>query len=111
VVARRQRNHSRHGPRQAEQPDDAVRDWAEWLDHQYDPGYYVGGRIPPLLRRTGRRSPYGYVLLAGGGLTLILVILFILHGPGLSVPGTGVGLGIAALEVGAGLRLARGRRR
>ena len=37
----------------------------EAQDHRYDPGYFTGGRINPML--TGRRpNPYGWVLLIMG---------------------------------------------
>ncbi|HET9016000.1 MAG TPA: hypothetical protein VFN57_10420 [Thermomicrobiaceae bacterium] len=109
-MAKRQRSHARRGPRATEQPDDAVRGWSEWLDHQYDPGYYVGGRVPPRLRRTGRRSPYGYVLLVTGGIVAAPVVISAVRGAGVSLPGPAVVLVIAALSMGAGLRLVRPRR-
>jgi hypothetical protein len=34
----------------------AVRQWREWLTHQYEPGYWVGRRIPPFLVRHRRGS-------------------------------------------------------
>ena len=39
-------------------PKDPFADYIEWTQHRYDPGYYLGGRIPPHLRRTslGRRG-------------------------------------------------------
>ncbi len=37
---------------------DPFADYIEWTQHRYDPGYYLGGRLPPHLRRTslGRRA-------------------------------------------------------
>ena len=37
----------------------------EWQDHRYDPGYFTGGRIDPLLTG-GRPNRYGWVLLIIG---------------------------------------------
>jgi hypothetical protein len=59
------------------QPPDPIGDYIEWTEHRYDPGYYLGGRIPPHLRKSnlgprGRRNA-GILLLMGG----------ILGGPGL----------------------------
>jgi len=39
----------------------------------YDPGYYLGGRIPPYLRRRrGRKNPYGYLLILNAVTTVIV---------------------------------------
>jgi hypothetical protein len=37
---------------------DPIADYIEWTEHRYDPGYYLGGRLPPHLRRAslGRRA-------------------------------------------------------
>ena len=37
---------------------DPIADYIEWTEHRYDPGYYLGGRIPPHLRKAslGRRG-------------------------------------------------------
>lgn len=37
---------------------DPFADYREWTEHRYDPGHYLGGTIPPHLRRTslGRRA-------------------------------------------------------
>ena len=44
---------------------DPFRDIREWQDHRYDPGYFTGGRIHPILK--GRRpNRYGWLLLASG---------------------------------------------
>lgn len=32
-------------------PRDPVADYVEWTDHRYDPGYYLGGNLPPHLRK------------------------------------------------------------
>src|SRR4051794_2806321 len=51
---------------------DSIQEFREWQDHQYDPGYNVGGRIPPMY--LGKRpNKYGYVLLLLGSLPLALV--------------------------------------
>ena len=46
--------------------------YTEWIEHRYDPGYFLGGRIPPHLRAAslgprGRRLS-GLMLMIGGGL-------------------------------------------
>ncbi len=59
---------------------DPLREWKDWQDHQYLPGYWVGGRIPPIL--LGRRpNKFGYVLIASGiGTCLLAGVQFILNG-------------------------------
>jgi hypothetical protein len=52
---------SKHGPRQP----DPFADQREWQDHRYDPGYFLGGRIHPILKGS-RPNRYGWMLLAGG---------------------------------------------
>ncbi len=52
---------------------DAIQEFAEWQDHQYDPGYWTGGRIPPYL--LGKRpNKMGYVLIAIALFTLMVAI-------------------------------------
>jgi hypothetical protein len=44
----------------------------EWQDHLYDPGYFTGDNIDPLL--TGPRpNRYGYVLIFAGAIMLIFM--------------------------------------
>ena len=40
-----------------EQPD-PIRQYVEWTQHRYDPGYYLGGNAPPHLRK-GALGPRG----------------------------------------------------
>jgi hypothetical protein len=52
------------------QPSDPIADYIEWTEHRYDPGYYLGGRIPPHLKKAtlgpkGRRNG-GILLLVAG---------------------------------------------
>jgi hypothetical protein len=52
--------------------DDPIADYIEWTNNRYNPGYYLGGNIPPYLRksRLGRRGR----LLVGASLVLSAVI-------------------------------------
>jgi len=50
---------------------DPFADYIEWTQHRYDPGYYLGGRLPPHLKKSnlgpkGRR--YAAIALATIGL-------------------------------------------
>lgn len=57
-------------PDPADQKDPVA--WAvEHDEHRYDPGYWTGGRLHPLLR-AGRSSRYGLYLLLGSFITLCL---------------------------------------
>ena len=42
-----------------------MRDVKDWLDHRYDPGYFTGGNIHPLLKAK-RPNKYGYFLVLSG---------------------------------------------
>jgi hypothetical protein len=44
----------------------------EWQDHRYDPGYFLGGRVHPILKGS-RPNPYGFVLIVSG---LVSVFFF-----------------------------------
>ncbi len=32
-------------------PSEPFADYLEWIEHRYDPGYYLGGNLPPHLRK------------------------------------------------------------
>ena len=68
---RRQEHAIRH------ESDDAIKNFVEWQEHQYVPGYYVGGRIPYFLLGS-RPNKYGYALLASGILSIGLFMIVLL---------------------------------
>lgn len=75
----------------------------EWQEHRYDPGHFTGGNVDPVLKAR-RPNKYGYVLLAGG----VIVILVVLFGPTdliLSWYYLTLEIGLAALMIAAGLKL------
>jgi hypothetical protein len=49
---------------------DPFHDIREWQDHRYDPGYFLGGHIHPVLKTGRRPNPYGYVLIGSGLLSI-----------------------------------------
>ena len=57
--------------------DDPFRDVKDWQDHRYDPGYYTGGNIHPLLKAR-RPNKYGYFLILSG--LAWLFVAFFGHG-------------------------------
>ncbi len=98
---------------------DPIGDFVEWQEHQYQEGYYVGGKIPPFY--WGKRpSKFGYVLLATGIFTFLalaatmLTNAFEIADPSQLISLTSGGL-IGTLQLLAGARLlqnpARKRRR
>jgi hypothetical protein len=57
---------------------DPIADYVEWTEHRYDPGHYLGGNLPPDLRKSslspkGRRYS-GAMLLLGGAMGLVMTI-------------------------------------
>ena len=31
-------------------PEDPLKEYNEWIRNRYNPGYYLGGRLPPMIR-------------------------------------------------------------
>jgi hypothetical protein len=52
--------------------DEYINDLEEWMEHQYDPGYWTGGNIPPHIKYVKRPSHLILVLL--GALIMIFSI-------------------------------------
>lgn len=84
----------------ATEDDDPFHDLKEWQDHRYDPGYFTGGKIHPLL--TARRpNKYGYVLI----FTALGLLVFAFYGRWYeAILQVAVGL----LLIAAGVKLAKG---
>ena len=97
------------------QPPDPAPDYTEWTQHRYDPGYWLGGRIPPHLKRqsggAGRRNPYGILLLLSAITTLIYAGSLIDHESSLAIVQAVLMAGVVLLQGVAGFKLLRGRRR
>ena len=91
----------------------------EWHDHQYDPGHYIGGRLPPYL--LGKRpNLFGCALLVNGvllaGLILFGAVMGIAQGASpvpdsmpllVAVPVSIFGVGIIAVLILVGIKLLR----
>jgi hypothetical protein len=56
-------------------PPDPFAEIQEWQDHRYDPGYFLGGRIHPVLK-SGRPNRYGWVLLVIGAFGFVMIFSF-----------------------------------
>jgi len=52
-----------------------IKDWKEWLDNQYNPGHFTGGRQVPALKNPGKPLIVGLGLLLLGLAVLAPVIL------------------------------------
>jgi hypothetical protein len=83
--------------------NDPFRDVKDWQDHRYDPGYFTGGNIHPLLK--GRRpNKYGYVLILSG---LGFFFVAFLGRDRLSIEVV-LQIAMALLLVAAGVKLVKG---
>jgi hypothetical protein len=83
--------------------NDPFRDVKDWQDHRYDPGYFTGGNIHPLLKAR-RPNKYGYILILSG-----LVSLFIaFFGRDRSWIEVVPQIAMALLLVAAGVKLVKG---
>ena len=83
--------------------NDPFRDVKDWQDHRYDPGYFTGGNIHPLLKAR-RPNKYGYVLILSG-----LCVLFIAFfgGGRLGIEAV-LQIAMALLLIAAGVKLVKG---
>jgi hypothetical protein len=89
-----------------------VRDLEEWQNHQYDPYYYTGRRIPPFYKGP-RPNKFGYGLLLMG-IIFVLASLFAIGSAmkdnGLDVASLTIAVFLGALgatQIVSGLRLLR----
>jgi hypothetical protein len=95
-------------PRRPPEPE-AIAAYKEWIANRYNPGYYLGGRIPPYWRRRswnrrGRRRE-GWVLIVSG-LAMFIGLWTWMATAGVSLQWIGiVSLAYAGLYVAAGVRL------
>lgn len=96
-----------------------IETFLEWQDHQFDPGHWTGGRIPPLYNAK-RPNPFGWVLIIAGATFWALVLMeYAVPADGprnllqgwVDAPGTLFGAVLSTLAVVSGIRLVRGPRR
>ncbi|WP_273322258.1 hypothetical protein [Vallitalea guaymasensis] len=58
--------------------DENIQDVNEWMEHQYDPGHYLGGNVPPAYKNPANKKAMGLLLLIMGlGVGIIYTIIFI----------------------------------
>jgi len=75
--------------------NDPIARLMEWQDHRYDPGYFLGGRIHPILLAP-RPKKFGYLLIIFGSSYLLLPCFLVSADP-LRLLDLEFGCGIAAL--------------
>ena len=83
--------------------NDPFRDVKDWQDHRYDPGYYTGGNIHPLLKAR-RPNKYGYFLIASGPCFLFVAFF----GRGRLWIEVILQIAMGLLLIAAGVKLVRG---
>ncbi len=60
--------------------DNYIDEFKEWQNHQYDPGYYTGGKIPPYIHKPRYPKIKGVLYIFGGLLILFVLLIPILTG-------------------------------
>jgi len=58
---------------------DYLNRFKEWQDHQYDPGYYTGGNIPPAYTNPRKPARLGWFLIIQGGAGLIAMTIALVY--------------------------------
>jgi hypothetical protein len=65
-------------PDEERKPDGPIENYIEWSKHRYDPGHYLGGTLPPHLRKDSlgprARRLVGLLLLFSGLGNVVLTI-------------------------------------
>ena len=57
--------------------DEYMQDLNEWMEHQYDPGHYLGGDIPPAYKNPVNKKIGILLLVMGLGVGIIYTVIFI----------------------------------
>jgi hypothetical protein len=91
--------------RKKKSPPDPFADWREIQDHQYDPGYWTGGRVHPLYRRGKRPNKYGWVLVILGMFVIMNACASLGHG-GWQTTTAMLAIAVSIVCIFAGVRLA-----
>lgn len=90
-------------------PSEYLNDLQDWQEHQYDPGHFLGGNLPPQTKYATRGGKtLGIILSMLGVISLVSVIGSMFFGAGSSAF---FGLGYSALLLIAGVSLLARHRR
>jgi hypothetical protein len=102
------------GKKNRNQREDPFADWREAQDHRYDPGYWLGGRIDPLIRashKSNRPNKYGWVLLVSGFFTVATTVPSLGGGASASdILDSLLFLAFGVVLIAAGVRMVQPRR-
>lgn len=96
-------------PKRKPNPD-PIGAYVEWTNHRYDPGYYLGGNISPLLRKStlgqnGRRLSGLYLLISG--IMSIVSVVSTASASDFPIWDLAISLGVALLIVSAASAMLR----
>lgn len=58
-------------------PRDYIEKINDWQDHQYDPGYYTGGNIPPVWTDPGKPKLLGWFLIISSFILAVIMAVFL----------------------------------
>lgn len=59
--------------------DQHIEDFEEWQDNQYNPGHYLGGKVPGNLLNSGRTKIIGFFLIWIGLMTMIPFVFIVIN--------------------------------
>ena len=51
-----------------------IEELKQWQDHQYDPGYYIGGRILPFIKKPGSHKLFALALFTLAAIAIIRLV-------------------------------------
>lgn len=93
----------------------SLKELIDWQNHQYDPGYYTGGNIPPYLKKKKSQKRLGWLFILFGNLLLVSLILALILGfdfkqLGPIVIGMIFWGGISIITIYAGLKMLKDNR-
>lgn len=68
---------------------DYIKELKEWQDHQYDPGYYLGGKISPYIKSPGNKKLLGLAFLIPVFMAMVFYAIISIAGVDYSFTFTG----------------------
>lgn len=95
--------------KKANHPSQYLNNLEEWNEHQYDPGHYLGGRVPPAFKYSiggagsgiHTRKGFGLLLLIAGIISTIGMVLSMLNRAGNII----LGIVFTVIMIAAGIKL------
>lgn len=92
----------------ADHPSQFLNDLTDWQEHQYDPGRYLGGNLPPQLKyasenKSGKALSIVYIIV--GIISTLMVITPILFNVSSNISFIGLAYSLLLLIAGLGILL------